>query len=69
MLPRKSPCFKCEDRREGCHGTCEKYAEYRAEAKKAYETRKIGTDANDFLAEQSIRRKRNAWQKYYKIKH
>lgn len=25
----KSPCYKCEDRKIGCHGFCEKYKEYR----------------------------------------
>ena len=69
MIPRKSPCYKCENRAEGCHGNCEKYAEYKDRARDAYEKRKVGTEANDFLAEQSIRRKKNAWQKYYKIKH
>ena len=23
-----SPCLKCPDRREGCHGSCERYAKY-----------------------------------------
>lgn len=24
----KSPCYKCEDRHEGCHGSCEAYIEW-----------------------------------------
>lgn len=26
----KPPCKGCEDRKVGCHATCERYAEYRA---------------------------------------
>lgn len=26
---KKSPCYKCEAREPGCHGKCEKYAEWR----------------------------------------
>lgn len=24
-----TPCYHCQDRHQGCHGKCEKYAEYR----------------------------------------
>lgn len=30
------PCFKCPDRSQGCHGTCEKYAAYTEERKTLY---------------------------------
>lgn len=32
-LPRdlKIPCYGCDNRHEACHGSCEKYAEYRKE--------------------------------------
>ena len=30
----KSPCRKCDDRAEGCHGNCERYKEW-SEAHKA----------------------------------
>lgn len=26
--PSKAPCYKCEDRVVGCHGTCERYIAY-----------------------------------------
>ena len=29
MKPQ-SPCYKCEDRRVGCHAECERYSAYRA---------------------------------------
>lgn len=25
----KAPCAGCDDRHDGCHGTCERYKEYR----------------------------------------
>lgn len=30
MPPPKAPCQDCPDRTVGCHGTCEKYAEYKS---------------------------------------
>lgn len=30
---RKSPCYNCENRSEGCHSSCEEYKEF-AEARK-----------------------------------
>lgn len=27
-VPPKSTCYGCTDRKVGCHGTCEQYAEY-----------------------------------------
>lgn len=29
IQPYKAPCVGCEERAEGCHGKCERYAEYR----------------------------------------
>lgn len=26
---KKAPCYQCPDRQLGCHGTCEKYLEYK----------------------------------------
>lgn len=35
MKQPKRPCFKCPDRRGGCHAECERYAEY-AKAQRAW---------------------------------
>jgi hypothetical protein len=39
-----SPCFKCEDRKAGCHAGCPRYAEWREkhEAERAERTKKKG---------------------------
>lgn len=31
MEPATSPCKNCEDRSVGCHGSCEKYAEWKGQ--------------------------------------
>lgn len=37
---RKSPCFKCEKRSEGCHSSCEEYIEFAQAKRKANLNRK-----------------------------
>lgn len=27
--PVDNPCYKCKDRKVGCHATCERYSEFR----------------------------------------
>lgn len=34
MKKPASPCYKCEDRTPGCHGECEAWSEYQAQAEK-----------------------------------
>ena len=34
-----APCKDCKDRAIGCHGTCEKYSEYRKQREKERELR------------------------------
>jgi hypothetical protein len=30
-MMKSSPCYQCENRCQGCHGTCKPYAEWKAE--------------------------------------
>ena len=39
-----SPCKGCEERSAECHGTCERYAEYRAVHEAEYERRKFASE-------------------------
>ena len=32
MKKPDGPCYKCQDRQPGCHGACERYEAYKAEA-------------------------------------
>lgn len=33
----KNPCYKCEDRHEGCHGKCVKYKSWSAAVKEKHD--------------------------------
>ena len=35
-----APCHGCAERREGCHGGCERYQAYRAEREEIYRERR-----------------------------
>lgn len=41
----KSPCYKCELREPGCHGSCEKYANWVVPLLNARDARKRKMDA------------------------
>lgn len=44
-----TPCYKCEDRFQGCHSVCPKYKEFVAERKRILAIkRKEIDDRNDF---------------------
>ena len=53
-----NPCYKCEDRHQGCHGECSAYERYSAERAAEIECRKTEIAANnDFMeAKRRIRR-------------
>lgn len=58
----KGPCFNCQDRRPGCHGSCEKYQEFRAAIKKANEQKKaetISTMTENKVIKQKLHQKWN----------
>ena len=44
-----NPCYKCEDRHQGCHAKCERYAEWNAGRSKARKAQIKYNEANDFL--------------------
>lgn len=39
----RAPCYNCPERKEGCHGKCDKYAAYKKEKEAEYERRKRRT--------------------------
>lgn len=51
ILPFGSPCKDCETKAFKCHGTCEKYAAFRAECAKFAEERKRQREINEYLSE------------------
>lgn len=40
MIKAQAPCKDCGDRAIGCHGKCERYSSYRAEAEEEKKTRR-----------------------------
>lgn len=58
------PCYKCPDREPGCHGKCEKYAEWNADHQK-HKSEKwfdIKDPARSFLINQQSKRHQK-WRK------
>ena len=57
------PCYKCTDRAEGCHGRCERFADWKekqqAETAQINEAKKHGGKAEDFLIDGTFRRRRH----------
>lgn len=46
----KNPCWKCNERRVGCHGACERYGEWKAEQETAAAIERMHkTSATDYL--------------------
>lgn len=45
----KSSCFECQDRKVGCHGSCEKYIDFKEKyGKELLDRNQAKRDANDY---------------------
>lgn len=49
-MSHKPPCKDCKDRSVGCHGTCEKYKEYRSNLDDRKETIKKNRSTDALIA-------------------
>lgn len=49
VLPFQSPCKDCEARAVGCHGTCERYAEYRERVAVLAEEKRKKHDVEEYI--------------------
>lgn len=47
---QRSPCYKCADRSQGCHGSCERYAAFDRERKKVQHRRKLEFDVSEAIS-------------------
>ena len=45
----KAPCKNCQHRSIGCHGKCDKYAQFRAYCDNTNAKRKAEKDFNNFI--------------------
>lgn len=63
----KCPCYKCEDRHEGCHGECERYIEWSGQKQKEKAERDAATRTDKeivvFRSEQIRKQKRKSGKK------
>ena len=67
MTKRKSPCYKCDRRCEGCHGSCEDYKAYQAECRADYSARKAAVDVIGYEIKRDISLKRQ-WERKQQTK-
>lgn len=52
----KAPCKGCWDRKLGCHGRCERYAEFRKKLEKANEQLIAENEIDRYIVQNSIKR-------------
>ena len=53
----KAPCTNCEKRLPGCHGSCDKYAEWKTEQDRIRDARANETEINNMRFLYRTRRK------------
>ena len=56
----KVPCYDCQERYEGCHAKCEKYALFAKENELKREAALAVRDVNDYIRDSINRQKRRA---------
>ena len=54
---KRPPCYKCGDRKQGCHSHCEKYAEWSAKGKAAHEKHLKAKAVDSFVIHNQIKTK------------
>ena len=59
---KKGPCYGCTERFPACHGSCERYAEWRRPLEIAAAERVKGRQADELLCDGHYR----GWKKYRK---
>lgn len=66
---QNAPCYKCEDRIAGCHGSCERYKEWHENYTDAYEKARAEKErfreAGDLLVNNALDRKQR-WKRRMK---
>lgn len=50
-----TPCYQCCDRQLGCHGTCQKYINFRVRKDEAIKVRSSENDVTGFLVDQATK--------------
>ena len=45
----KNPCFKCQDRHQGCHAECDRYKEWNADRERIRAQQRKEAETTDFI--------------------
>lgn len=56
MQLRNNPCYKCQDRHNGCHGHCEKYKAAKAEHAEMMMEIIKDRHVSEYIADQAAKR-------------
>lgn len=48
-LKQKAPCYQCEDRTDGCHGSCERYDTWKKEREEKLKQQRAENEVNSAL--------------------
>lgn len=48
-VPNQSPCMGCPDRTATCHGSCERYAAFRAQCEELYRQRRLRREVSEAI--------------------
>lgn len=65
----KSPCKDCPDRQVGCHGSCEKYAAFRADTLRRAAANREAIIADSAVIEGTLRRTKDYQKGRMKFGH
>ena len=58
-------CYKCPDRKVGCHGSCEKYKEMQEHYKKIRLEKKHANDFYDYMVKTTMRNKFYSGERWF----
>ena len=63
-MNRKTPCFNCQKRCEGCHSSCEDYKAYRSELSEIKEKCREIYTKNDIIRDVEVRHRTRIIKRY-----
>ena len=56
-MGKYTPCYKCKERSDLCHSTCQRYKDFQLELQQEKELRKKEAEMENYIVIATIRRK------------
>ena len=56
-MAKYTPCYKCKERSDLCHSTCQRYKDFQLELQHEKELRKKESEMENYIVIATIRRK------------